>query len=91
MTQMQIVPLDPSEELTCETCGQPIEGTWVGQVDEYKLGVYQGYSLQCLSCLNVLARMADALDDLEGPGGNKIELGDETHGNKIELGDETHE
>lgn len=78
MAHMQMVPYDSSEEMTCETCQKPIEGHWVGQVDEYDGAIYQGYSIQCMSCLNVLARMADALDDLEGPNG-KLVLGDEDH------------
>ncbi len=72
MTQMGLHPVDPDQDpITCETCGEDVLERWYGSVAEHcKLtGLFLGYSYHCTSCLNVLARMADSLDALEGPDG----------------------
>ena len=79
MTQFGLHPVDPAEDpRTCETCGTDMTGqAWYGSVEECDSdGTFCGYSYHCTDCLNVLARMADAVDDLEGPAG-KLRLNDE--------------
>lgn len=66
---MEIRPLD-AEDYHCEACGKHITDAWFGRVEEHDLdGKYVGYSINCTDCMNVLARLADAIDELEGPSG----------------------
>lgn len=65
MVEMGLHPTEPGSPLLCESCGCAILQRWYGRVQERD----GGYSYHCTSCMNVLARMAEALDDLEGPHG----------------------
>ena len=72
VTKFGLQPCVPGDDpLTCETCGATILfDVWYGTVEEHDAeGIFVGHSYHCTSCLNVLARMADALDSLEGPNG----------------------
>lgn len=74
MAQMRIVPiLKNGDTISCETCYQPVDRdgyAWSGQIDSED-GTFTEH---CVSCMNVLARMADAVDDLQGPDGQQIRL-----------------
>ena len=76
MAVFRIVPIAlDGDPIQCETCCRPVAkdgNRWQGQVEERG-----GFTDQCLDCLNVLARMADAVEDLQGPEGNPIRLNDQ--------------
>lgn len=79
MTQFGVHPVVSGDDpITCETCGATVMfDVWYGSVEEVDdEGTFAGYSYHCTGCLNVLARMADAVDDLEGPQG-KLSLNDD--------------
>lgn len=71
MTKMKLLPVNPRDDAyICETCHKTITGDLYGLVEEKDLtGVNVGNSYHCESCMNCLARMAEALGALEGPSG----------------------
>ena len=83
MTKMALHPIDPTDDpIMCETCGRSVDNggsVWYGSVDEQDpiKGLFVGYSYHCVDCINVLARMADALGTLEGPDGKPLRLNDQ--------------
>jgi len=72
MAYMDIQLSEESDDgLKCETCQKEITGEAHGRIQELDplSGLNVGMSYQCLDCIEVLARLALAVGDLEGPDG----------------------